>query len=205
MADSRSGSRRRWRLVCCSGCALIGVVSLILLWLLLSSPPAPPPPSPAEQQRLEQRIESLRKEVAAIEKDAREGRSRTFQLILTEEEINSFLLSDRESRRALERHRIERAFVRIESGRIYATASRRVNGVLLSVTAVIVPFMRDERSLDARVEQVDVGRLSVPEATVRGLINEIIAAFRAQNLESGARFQSLEIADRKITVTGVTR
>jgi hypothetical protein len=205
MADSRSASRRKWRLACWSGCTLFGIFSLILLWLLLSSPPAPPPLSPAEQQRIEARIQSLRDEVKAIERDAREGRSRAFQLTLTEEEINSFLFSDHEARRALGRHRIERAFVRIESGRIYATASRRVNGILLSVTAAIVPFVKDERSLDARVEHVDVGRLSVPDTAVRGLANEIIAAFRAQNLESGARFQSLEIADKKITVTGVTR
>jgi hypothetical protein len=199
---NKSSCRRR---ACClSGCLSLSILALVFVALLLLPPPAPSPLSPAEQARVEKRLESVRQEVEAIERDVRAGRSHPFSLTLTQQEINSLLSTDNKIRKEFRRHRVERAYVRIEEGRIQASATRRSGGVPVTVTATIVPVLQEDGSLDPRVEGLRVGRVGIPEAGVDRLAKRLVRAVRDRLLETRVQVESIRIENEAITVKGNT-
>lgn len=202
--ESPNKPSRRRRACCLSGCLSLVLLALILVALLLLPPPAPPPLSPAERARVEKRLESVRQEMEAIKQDVKAGRPHPFSLTLTQQEINSLLSTDNTIRDALRRHRVEQAYVRIEEGRIQASATRRSGGVPVTVTATIVPVLQEDGSIDPRVEGLHVGRVGIPEAGVDRLAKQLIRTVRDRLLETRVRVESIRIENSAIMVKGNT-
>src|ERR1051325_11652975 len=124
MSENSPPARRpHRRACCCSGCLALLLLAAIPVYLAFSPPPPPPRLSPAERVKVEAQIAEHKDQVRSIVKAVAERKPRAFELRLSEEEINHYLETDERIRSEMAECGVERAWVRLEDGRIRASAT----------------------------------------------------------------------------------
>jgi hypothetical protein len=198
-----NGSRWSRRPCCCFGCLTAILLLLIPAWLAFtpSRPPAPLPP--AEVAKVDASIAEKRESVEKLSRDLSAGKRTPFTLVLREAEINRMLETDDRLRKAMRRANIERAWVKIEEGRVNATAIPEGGP---SMTVTVAPEIDPRQGLRLNIEGVEVGRLGVGAVgALRKTAQKAVSKMVEGSLVPRARFESVRVEDGAITLTGSTK
>lgn len=197
--------KRLRRRACCCGCLFLLLAGLVPVSLVMLPPPAPPPLAPAARARAKEHIAEVKREIQSLQKAIVTHKPRPFTLRLTEQEMNTFLETDNEAQRIMAENRIEKAFVRIEEGQVKATAFCRLNGPTVAVTGAFLPLLREDGTLDYRLQSLSVGRLGMPDTATRRLADDLARKVGSRLVNPALKFRALSVEGDVITLTGNTQ
>jgi len=169
------------------------------------SPPNPPTPlSPLEADRIDLEISGKKAILEKLAHDASNGKAAPFTLVLREVEINRLLETDDRLRRAMQRERVERAWVSIQEGKVTATAIRE--GTPPSVTVTVTPGIGPDHRLRLTIDGMGVGRLGLPAVSaVRHAAEKAVKLLTDKSMIPQADFQSVTVERGAITLTGAAK
>ncbi|HSV73996.1 MAG TPA: hypothetical protein VLH79_09575 [Chthonomonadales bacterium] len=188
------GGPRGWRrraLGCCLGCIGAGVLMVVLAALVMRPPPAPPLPPPVEMERGRERVERVRREVERVA--ASPEPAALVPIDITEQDLNSFIATDRGARDALAEARVTSAFVRIHEGIVELTAERQALGLPVGATAHIRPQLHAEGRLRFEVERVTLGLTGVSLEGPRRMAERIALRFAEGRLDPSVRVEQMRV------------
>jgi uncharacterized protein YpmS len=189
--------------MCCCGCgALFLVVALIFVVLLLTPPPGPPPMTPVQKARAEAHVAAAKEEIEQVKKAHVAGKRRPFTLTMTEQDINTFIKMDAHIQELLQRAKIEDAYVRIEDGRLRATATRSVGGAPVTGTVGLRPGVGSDGQIRLHVVSVNVGRLGLPASGSRYLDDDFVTSLARKGFDSSVKLDSVTVQNDAVVLSG---
>ena len=203
-AHGKSQPKRSATRYCLSGCIYVACGMAVLTAYLLKAPEAPPEPTAAEIASSTRKMQSLRLEIEAVKADARRGTPHSFSASLTEQEINAYLIGNDEIRRLIQRNRIDKAYVRIEDGRLRVTGVRQL-GIEVAVTATLLPSVGPGGKPRLDVEDVKVGRVGLPIAEYERTARKLAKSIAERFFDPGVKYHSIRVTGHLIEVAGDTR
>ncbi|MBP7560007.1 MAG: LmeA family phospholipid-binding protein [Armatimonadetes bacterium] len=219
-ASSAQRPRSR-RSCCCAGCAGLlflsalcffgGVVSFALrppqrspevrqrrddvLRLWDSPPPATPP---AEVEALKDR---MRQTVERLDALPAQSGPRSFEVAITEDEVNTALAADPRIRAELEQRGVRSVSILFEGGRAMVDGVVDIGGVAAPVTADAVPTVNSDGTIHVAIENARAGMFPLPAALLDQVRTKFEEILRKQDPERG-RIQSISLQDGVLTLRG---
>jgi|GEM_PF-7046464 len=203
---SRRRKPRRRRLGGCVAAFAIAIVAFGLGALYaISGRDHAPVLTGADHDRVAAELASVRRKLEAVRNDARAGRRRGFELVVSDEQLNLLLSEDQDVRERLAARGVEEAWVRIEEGAIVANAIRAMGGMSVQVRATLLPELVGDREVRARIQSLQVGRISAPSSAAQGLADEVGRLISRQITDTRARLTGLKVVGNRIELSGSTR
>lgn len=199
----RFSKRARW--CCCSGCAVVLLVPLILVGLLITPPPRPRPLSPTERAEAVRKAEAVREQVKTLAKDVTAGRRRDFQMQIGEAEVNELLQNDADIRQMVQQLRLQDPYVVIDEGVVRLTATRNVGGADVASTLSVNPRLDSDGRISVTVESAQVGRLRLPDNVTQRFAERLARELTLKVNEGKVRLRSVRVQPGQILVEGSTR
>lgn len=216
--QQRSASRRSR---CCAGCAgLLFVSSLCFFGTVVATIIAPPRRSPAVQQRREEALrlwespppESPSPQAPTLELRVQEAVERLestpadtgpvpFQVVLTEDEVNMALATDRQVRAALAAQGVRRVSILFEDGHAVIEGVVELGGVEVHVTAHAVPIVNPDGTIRVAIEHARAGVLPLPPTVLNKVRAKLEEILRQQDPRRGI-IDSITVDDGVLSLRG---
>ena len=198
-------TRKVKRGLCCSGCLFVILLIAIPFYMLFK--PAPPAPviSKIKQTASIAHVKEVRKELAEIKSDVKTAKPHPFTLVLSEDDINTFILTDLETKNLISVYKLENVFVKIEDNTVKAYGSRWVRGMHINGTMTVVPELTPERTMRLKMEAISLGALGLPPEFATQITKELTKVIVEKLFDPTLKFKSLEIKGSNIIGTGDTK
>ena len=203
--DPTTRSRKSLKARLIPGCLWLLIVLLVPTAFILTPPPAPPPMDPIRQEQSKAHIEEIKHEIAEVTKAAKQHLSYPFELRITADDMNTFLETDSHALKILADKQVEQAYVRIRDGRVEVTATRRRGGVPVTITAILSPVLKDNRTLGFEIVGIALGRIGLPEAAARRAGADLADALTRQAVDPALKYKSVRVEGDSVVVSGDTR
>lgn len=160
---------------------------------------SPPPAStPAEVRRLQER---MRETVARLDSAPPGSGPRTFEVTVTEDEVNAALATDPQVRAELERQGVRSVSILFEDGRAMLDGVVELGGVQAPVTADAVPSVNADGTIRVAIENARAGMFPLPAAMLEKVRAKLEEALRKQDPQRG-RIRSLVLDGGVLTMRG---
>jgi uncharacterized protein YpmS len=161
--------------------------------------------TPDEQARAEAHVAEIKQELEQVKAAHKAGERHPIKLAMTEQDINTFIKMDPHIQDLLRRARIEIAYVRIQDGRLRATATRSVGGAPVAGTVGLEPSLGPDGHLRLHVTSVNVGRLGLPATGSRYLDDDFITSLAQKGLDPSLKLYDVRVEGDSVVLSGDAR
>ena len=112
--------------------------------------------SPAIQKASKEHVKEVRQEIEEIKKDAAAAKPHPFSLVISENDINTFLSTDHDTKSLIDSYKLDNVFVKIEEGNVKAYASRWIRGMHVNGVMAVTPQLSAEKTMILKMEGITV-------------------------------------------------
>jgi hypothetical protein len=195
----------RWLSGCLIGAAVVAVAAVVGALIAFSGTEHAPALTGSDHDRIAAELEKVKHDVEQINADARSGVTRPFELAVTDEELSLLLTEDAKVRDSLASRNVEEAWVRVANGHIEATVIRSMGGMSAQIKATMLPVLDGERRVRAKITDIRIGRLPVPQAAAQRLADDIGRLITSKVTDSNVKLTRVSIDGNAIRLLGTTR
>ena len=194
---------------CCLGCFVVVLLIAVPAVMLFAPGRTPVKLTEVQTKESQQHIEKLQKQISEIKRETKqkikEKISTSYELRMSEQDINTFIGMDQQVRDIIQRNKLESVFVKIEDNQIKTYASRIVKGVMMHGTLIAAPFLTDQRGLGVRVESLQTGSLGLPQGLAKQLADEFSNHVLSRLFDPSLKLNGVRIDQDALVVTGDTK
>jgi len=165
------------------------------LWNTPSSQPSP------EAQAVRDRVKRVADQAAS---QPESGAPRQYDVTITEDEANALLATDPDIRKKLESQGVHQVTLLFEDGRILVDGRVTYAGMTLDVSGDAVPTVREDGTLDVRVENAKAGGFPMPGSAL-GEVERLLESVLSQQDPSRGRINALKVSQGSLRLEAETR
>ncbi len=181
------------------------LIIVIPLYLLFKPAPAAPVISQTKKTESLKHVQEVKKELQEIKADVKAAKPHPFSLVLSEDDINTFLMTDLETKNLISAYKLENVFVKIEDKMVKAYGSRWVRGMHINGTMTVTPELSEQRTMRLKMESISLGALGLPPEFATQVTKELSKVIVNKLLDPTLKFKSLEIKGAEIIGRGDTQ